>query len=177
MTAKSTIFLDVTLYSLVEMYGIFRGTYCFHLQDRIVPTVSSRAPNPTRSRTCFPPSVYYSILKTEALRSSETSVNVYRIARHHNKEDSTLHSHHYGDLSLNILVTYLWSILYDCECRISATRPWNLPERYKTETGPARALRGHRAIFRGLGLLRSAYGPVTKHDIRPHMCLLLFILF
>jgi hypothetical protein len=34
VTVKITVFWDVTLYSLVEVYQHFRGKYCLHLQGQ-----------------------------------------------------------------------------------------------------------------------------------------------
>ena len=42
VTVKVTVFLDMTPYSLVEIYRHFGGTHCPHIQKRRIRTVGGR---------------------------------------------------------------------------------------------------------------------------------------
>jgi hypothetical protein len=65
MILKSTVFWEVTVYSLVRAYRYFRRTYCYHLQVR---KINQKASAPL----------------------SETSVNVNQTIRQHNPEHNAL---------------------------------------------------------------------------------------
>jgi hypothetical protein len=67
------------------IYGHFGGVYCFHHQKR----------SNTGHSACL---AYSTTLKTESIRSSETSVNVYQTRRHHIPDDSALHKKMFENL-------------------------------------------------------------------------------
>jgi hypothetical protein len=84
----------------------FGGTYRLHLQGREIREMG--------------PSVIFSTMKIQVIRSSETSVNPGSTQRHI-PEDDILHSHHYENLKwykqtqdyFNILTTYIHSMNKD----------------------------------------------------------------
>jgi hypothetical protein len=134
---KGTSLSDVTLYSLVEIYWSYGWKYCLHLWDRIVVIVSPKSLyyNVTRMRKLL----HAFVLKLEGLGSSETSLGVYQTTWRHIPEDSTLYSDRYGTLSFNFLVTYLWSTLYNRECRMDlpvrcTTQDWSSPSSEHSHT-------------------------------------------
>jgi hypothetical protein len=92
---KSTIFCDITPCSPLKVNRRFGGTYRLNLQGRRM----SRARNQRESRykagafTLVSCSTYYSTLKMEAIRSSETSVDFQRTTLRYIPEDGTHHSH------------------------------------------------------------------------------------
>jgi hypothetical protein len=79
---KSIIFWDVTPCSLLRFNRRFRGTYRLHLQGR-------RKDFQQVSRCLM--KFFSSILNTEAICSSETSVASQQTTRRHIPEDDTLH--------------------------------------------------------------------------------------
>jgi hypothetical protein len=66
-----------------ELYRRFGGTYCLHLQDRKVRQASSKQ-HAELCACCSTLQIAYlaytSILKVEVIRSSETSLKIYRTA-------------------------------------------------------------------------------------------------
>jgi hypothetical protein len=66
---KSTVFLDVTPYSLVEVYCYFGETYRLYFQGRKIGQARKQAYN----RILIACLAYLSTLKMETARSSETS--------------------------------------------------------------------------------------------------------
>jgi hypothetical protein len=47
MTTKRTIFLDVTLYSPVEVHGCFGGIYCRHVHGGSLNQITSKYSHPS----------------------------------------------------------------------------------------------------------------------------------
>jgi hypothetical protein len=94
---KNAMFWDITPCSPLKVNWRFGGTYRLHLQGRRI----SRARNQRESRclslppalTPFSCSAYSSTLKTEAIYSSETSLDIQRTTRRYIPEDSTLRYH------------------------------------------------------------------------------------
>jgi hypothetical protein len=87
---KSTLVSDVTPCIPVEFHRRFGGTYCLSFHGRRIPQASSKNIDIKQSLAVI--LVYFSALKMEAIRSSETSVKFYRTARRHMPENSMLFS-------------------------------------------------------------------------------------
>jgi hypothetical protein len=80
----STLSWDATPCSLIEICRRFGGTYCFHLQGRRVRQGSKAE---RVNAACLN---YSSILKIEAIRLSETSVNSTGAERCHIPRNNTI---------------------------------------------------------------------------------------
>jgi hypothetical protein len=85
VTVKITVFWDLTLCSPV-VYRRSGGTYCFHLQCL---RVSKKQAARRARRSCL---AHSSSLKMEAVSFFETSVYLYRTAKCHIEESSSIHS-------------------------------------------------------------------------------------
>jgi hypothetical protein len=96
---KSTVVLDVTPCSPVEVDRRFGGTYCLNLQGWTVSQARNQEQTGDKQMGlaayllpifCL---AHCSTLKMEATRSSKTSADFYRITRRCNPEGRTLHTH------------------------------------------------------------------------------------
>jgi hypothetical protein len=109
---KSTVFWDIMLCSLLKVSRHFEGTYCLHLQGRIISRARSQCASRWQAirgtyrlhiqcrkicRACLAPAftlvsclAYSSTLKVETICSSGTSVDLQQTTRHCISEDSTL---------------------------------------------------------------------------------------
>lgn len=80
LALKGTIFWDVMLCSLGEVYSYYRQTYCLHFLGWWVSQVSKQQ-------------AYSLILKMETVHAFEMLVNFYQTTRHYTSLDCTLHGH------------------------------------------------------------------------------------
>jgi hypothetical protein len=90
VTAKSSVFWDITPCSAARVNLYFSGIYHFHLQAIL--------------GSCL---AYSSALKIEMILSYEMSVDFIRITRCYVPEDRTLHSHRRDNLKSNIITILL----------------------------------------------------------------------
>jgi hypothetical protein len=79
--SQLSLLLGCKVYRSVKVNRYFGGIYCVHFQTKRVATCLMLV-------YCL---VYSSILKMEAVRSSETSLEFYRTTQRYNKEYHTLH--------------------------------------------------------------------------------------
>jgi hypothetical protein len=87
ITAKSILIWNVTRCSLVQFYWRFRATYSLHfLQRRASPASYSQAECLLVSKLLS----QLSVLKMEAVNTSETPVKLYQIAQYHILHDGIL---------------------------------------------------------------------------------------
>jgi hypothetical protein len=115
---NSTIFCDITLCSPLSVNRRFGGTYRLHLQVR----KKKLSKKPAWKKPCsachllsrwFLAQFIFSILKMEAICSSDTSVGTQRTTRRYIPEDSTLHNHRCENLKSYIASQEgLWRIVY-----------------------------------------------------------------
>jgi hypothetical protein len=94
---KSIIFWDITPGSPLNVNSRFGGTYRLHLQGRR-NKFSKKLAGGNLLACWFFAELISSIVKMEAICSTETSVDTQRTTRRHIPEDDTLHNHRCANL-------------------------------------------------------------------------------
>jgi hypothetical protein len=107
--SKSSIFWDMTPCSPLELNWCFRGTYRLHLRGKRISQARNQRGPRSKHSSC---SAYSLTLQTEAIYSSETSVDTQRTTQRYIPEDGTLHKYRCENLKSYIMRSLIGTIVF-----------------------------------------------------------------